>query len=149
MVQGNEHALRYLSLHDNQYVRYFRGHTARVSALAMSPKNDLFMSAAEVRAWFLLLATACALFGAGLGPRERQRIWRLCAVVQDHQVRLWDLRSTQCQGLVNCPGPATAAFDQQGLVFCIGSDSGVLKLYDVRSYDKGPFDTFTVSITTC
>jgi WD40 repeat protein len=66
--------------------------------------------------------------------------------VQDHQVRLWDLRSTQCQGLVNCPGPATAAFDQQGLVFCIGSDSGVLKLYDVRSYDKGPFDTFAVSV---
>lgn len=48
-TQGTEHALRYLSLHDNQYVRYFRGHTARVSALAMSPKNDLFMSAAEVR----------------------------------------------------------------------------------------------------
>ena len=69
--------------------------------------------------------------------------------MQDHQVRLWDLRSTQCQGLVNCPGPATAAFDQQGLVFCIGSDSGVLKLYDVRSYDKGPFDTFTVSMITC
>lgn len=107
--KGSDHALRYLSLHDNQYVRYFRGHTARVTAVAMSPKNDLFMSASE-----------------------------------DHSVRLWDLRSTQCQGLVNCPGPATAAFDQQGLVFCIGSDSGVLKLYDVRSYDKGPFDTFTV-----
>jgi len=61
-------------------------------------------------------------------------------------VRLWDLRSNQCQGLVQCPSPPTAAFDQQGLVFCIGSDSGVLKLYDVRSYDKGPFDTFTVRL---
>lgn len=60
MVQGNEHALRYLSLHDNQYVRYFRGHTARVSALAMSPKTDLFMSAAEVRAHSSCLAAACA-----------------------------------------------------------------------------------------
>lgn len=67
--------------------------------------------------------------------------------LQDQQVRLWDLRSTQCQGLVTCPGPATAAFDQQGLVFCIGSDSGVIKLYDVRSYDKGPFDTFTVGFS--
>lgn len=47
-IQGTEHALRYLSLHDNQYVRYFKGHSARVSAVAMSPKNDLFMSAAEV-----------------------------------------------------------------------------------------------------
>jgi hypothetical protein len=59
MVQGNEHALRYLSLHDNQYIRYFRGHTARVSALAMSPKNDLFMSAAEVRPHSRCLGTAC------------------------------------------------------------------------------------------
>ena len=48
-LQGSDHALRYLSLHDNQYVRYFKGHSARVTALAMSPKNDLFMSAAEVR----------------------------------------------------------------------------------------------------
>ena len=29
MQQGTEHALRYLSLHDNQYVRYFKGHSAR------------------------------------------------------------------------------------------------------------------------
>ncbi len=65
--------------------------------------------------------------------------------VQDLQVRLWDLRGPQCQGMVQCPGPPTAAFDQQGLVFCIACDSGTLKLYDVRSYDKGPFDTFTVS----
>lgn len=47
-LQGTEHLLRYLSLHDNQYVRYFRGHTARVTGITMSPKNDLFMSAAEV-----------------------------------------------------------------------------------------------------
>ena len=32
----------------------------------------------------------------------------------------------------------------QGLIFCVGVDSGVLKLYDIRSYDKGPFDTFVV-----
>ncbi len=34
---------------------------------------------------------------------------------------------------------------RQGLVFGVGSESGVIKLYDVRSYDKGPFDTFVVS----
>jgi hypothetical protein len=33
----------------------------------------------------------------------------------------------------------------QGLVFAIGTDSGILKLYDVRSYDAGPFATFVVS----
>ena len=40
--------LRYHSLHDNQYLRYFDGHTQPVTTIAMSPKNDMFMSAAEV-----------------------------------------------------------------------------------------------------
>ena len=39
--------LRYHSLHDNQYLRYFKGHDGRVTTIAMSPKNDMFMSAAE------------------------------------------------------------------------------------------------------
>jgi hypothetical protein len=32
----------------------------------------------------------------------------------------------------------------QGLVFAVAASAGVIKLYDVRSYDKGPFDTFNV-----
>ena len=47
-VSNNEYPLRYHSLHDNQYLRYFNGHTGRVTTIAMSPKNDMFMSAAEV-----------------------------------------------------------------------------------------------------
>lgn len=42
------------------------------------------------------------------------------------------------------PGNPTATIDQQGLVFAVAVESGVLKLYDLRSYDKGPFDTFLV-----
>jgi hypothetical protein len=30
-------------------------------------------------------------------------------------------------------------------VFGVGTDKGVLKLFDVRSYAQGPFDAFTVS----
>lgn len=107
--KGTDHQLRYLSLYDNQYVRYFGGHTARVTGVTMSPKNDLFLSAAE-----------------------------------DREVRLWDLRVNACQGLVRCPSQPAAAFDEQGLVFAVATDSGVVKLYDVRSYDKGPFATFAV-----
>ncbi|KAK9813206.1 hypothetical protein WJX72_010567 [[Myrmecia] bisecta] len=107
--KGSEHAVRYLSLHDNRYLRYFRGHTARVTMLCMSPKTDLFMSASL-----------------------------------DRTVRVWDLRTTQSQGLLQAPGQPCAAFDQQGLVFCIGTQSGIIKLYDVRTFDKGPFETFTV-----
>ncbi len=34
---------------------------------------------------------------------------------------------------------------EQGLVFGVGTDKGVIKLFDVRSYAQGPFDAFTVS----
>ena len=59
-------------------------------------------------------------------------------------MRLWDLRTQICQGLLHTPGNPIASFDQQGLVFGVGTESGMIKLYDVRSYDKGPFDTFVV-----
>lgn len=52
-MQGLDHTLRYLSLHDNRYLRYFKGHTQQVTTLCLSPKNDLFMSAAQVRAQYL------------------------------------------------------------------------------------------------
>jgi len=54
LLQGMDHTLRYLSLHDNRYLRYFKGHTQQVTTLCLSPKNDLFMSAAQVTAYMLL-----------------------------------------------------------------------------------------------
>ncbi|CAN0924522.1 Protein ANTHESIS POMOTING FACTOR 1 [Linum grandiflorum] len=36
------------------------------------------------------------------------------------------------------------AYDQQGLVFAVAMEGGAIKLFDSRSYDKGPFDTFLV-----
>ncbi|KAB0366257.1 hypothetical protein FD754_010413 [Muntiacus muntjak] len=36
--------IRYLSLHDNKYIRYFPGHSKRVVALSMSPVDDTFIS---------------------------------------------------------------------------------------------------------
>ena len=35
-----------------------------------------------------------------------------------------------------------AAFDPEGLIFATGINSESVKLYDLRSYDKGPFTTF-------
>lgn len=62
----------------------------------------------------------------------------------DGSVRLWDLRSSNCQGALNVtPGPApTAAFDPAGLVFAAGIDSQRLNLYDARDFAQGPFATF-------
>ncbi|KAK3074618.1 hypothetical protein LTR53_002829 [Teratosphaeriaceae sp. CCFEE 6253] len=46
--------IRYLSMHDNSFIRYFRGHTARVTSLALSPSADSFLSASldgTVKLW--------------------------------------------------------------------------------------------------
>jgi COMPASS component SWD2 len=52
----DDHALRYHSLHDNTYLRFFRGHTADVLSVELSPKEDLFASVAAdgtLRTWDL------------------------------------------------------------------------------------------------
>jgi COMPASS component SWD2 len=41
-------------------------------------------------------------------------------------------------------GSAVASFDPEGLIFAAGIDSRHVKLYDLRSFDKGPFSTFHV-----
>ncbi|KAL8865844.1 MAG: hypothetical protein Q9174_006664, partial [Haloplaca sp. 1 TL-2023] len=48
--------IRYLSTHDNTYLRYFKGHTAAVTDLAPCPGNDTFLSCSidnTVRLWDL------------------------------------------------------------------------------------------------
>ncbi|KAJ3049082.1 WD repeat-containing protein 82 [Rhizophlyctis rosea] len=51
-----DHAIRYMSLHDNKFLKYFRGHEDRVVSLEMSPQNDNFLSGSmdgTVRVWDL------------------------------------------------------------------------------------------------
>ena len=64
----------------------------------------------------------------------------------DDTVRIWDLRSANCQGVMRVQGggnrPAVA-FDPCGLVFAAAVCGGYVRLFDVRAYDKGPFLTFT------
>ena len=45
-------------------------------------------------------------------------------------------------------GRAVASFDPEGLIFAVGVQSEQIKLYDVRSFDKGPFSTFKYKIET-
>lgn len=103
-------AIRYLSLHDNKYLRYFPGHTKKVISLCISPVEDSFLSGSI-----------------------------------DKTLRLWDLRSPNCQGVMHLSGRPIAAYDPEGLIFAAGVNSESIKLYDLRSFDKGPFVTFKLN----
>jgi COMPASS component SWD2 len=43
---------------------------------------------------------------------------------------------------MNLPSRPVAAFDPEGLIFGVGINSETVKLYDLRTFDKGPFSTF-------
>lgn len=65
------HAIRYLSLHDNKYIRYFPGHTRRVTSLSLNRLDDLFISASEdqtVRLWDLKMSKCAAQINVGCSP---------------------------------------------------------------------------------
>jgi COMPASS component SWD2 len=104
--------IRYLSLHDNKYLRYFCGHEKRVVTLCMSPADDTFLSGSL-----------------------------------DQTVRLWDLKSDKVIGKLSFTGSTgpIASFDPEGLIFVVGTDSEVLKFFDLRHHDKGPFSTIRIS----
>lgn len=84
----------------------------------------------------------------------------------DKTIRLWDIRwenvdpktpwfpclyfvssnrSSYCQGFMNLAGRPVAAFDPEGLIFAAGISSESVKLYDLRSFDKGPFSSFKLT----
>jgi len=62
----------------------------------------------------------------------------------DDSVRLWDLRSNACQGLMRRHGRPAVQFAPQGLVFAVATGNNEIKMYDVRNFDKGPFGSFLV-----
>ncbi|CAE6522067.1 unnamed protein product [Rhizoctonia solani] len=60
----------------------------------------------------------------------------------DNTVRLWDLRSPQCRGLLNLPAPPVVAYDSTGVVFAVAINQySRILLYDMSNFDKEPFKT--------
>ncbi|KAI0806330.1 WD40-repeat-containing domain protein [Irpex lacteus] len=67
----------------------------------------------------------------------------------DKTVRLWDLRSPNCRGLLNLPAPPVVAYDATGLVFAVAVNNYArILLYDQANYDKAPFLVITLDDPT-
>ena len=63
----------------------------------------------------------------------------------DKTLRLWDLRKPTCAGLMEVEQTAVGTFDPEGLIFAAGVDSETIKLYDLRTFSRGPFSTFKLT----
>lgn len=59
----------------------------------------------------------------------------------DQTIRVWDLRSDKVIGKLPVQGNPTANYDPEGLIFAVGINSELIKFYDSRLYEKGPFNT--------
>jgi COMPASS component SWD2 len=66
----------------------------------------------------------------------------------DNTVRLWDFRTSNCQGLLYKQGKVSLSFDPSGNAFAIASSSNKICLYDIRSFDKAPFAEHTIDPTS-
>ena len=122
--------IRYHDLNEDKYIRYFSGHQRSVVSLANcnASQAELFLSGS-----------------------------------QDRTLRLWDVRSSHCQGFLKTQGTfitltfisdvqlflgiPIGAFDPEGCIFAAGIDSNIVRLYDIRTFDKGSFSTFHVQNT--
>lgn len=67
----------------------------------------------------------------------------------DKTVRLWDLRSPTCRGLLNLPASPIVAYDASGLVFAVAVNRYQrILLYDQANFDKAPFLVITLDDPT-
>ncbi|TFK40239.1 WD40-repeat-containing domain protein [Crucibulum laeve] len=67
----------------------------------------------------------------------------------DKTVRLWDLRTPHCRGLLTLPSSPIVAYDSTGVVFAVAVNhySRIL-LYDQANFDKAPFLVITLEDPT-
>ncbi|KAL5119924.1 hypothetical protein ACEQ8H_002022 [Pleosporales sp. CAS-2024a] len=105
--------IRYLSTHDNSYIRYFKGHTDTVTSIALCPASDTFLSCSRdhtVRLWNLQSPNYHGLLhlhGAYLAAYDPSATVMAIASPSTQTVLLYDVR--------NFDKPPFAIWDMQEL----------------------------------
>ena len=74
----------------------------------------------------------CRVRSLAVSPIDRSFL----SASADRTVRVWDLRSALCQGLILTPGNPVVDYDPDGLAFGVGIDSQIIGLYDIRNHEK-------------
>ncbi|KAF2806505.1 WD repeat-containing protein 82 [Mytilinidion resinicola] len=108
-----DHNLRFVSTHDNSYIRYFKGHTETVTSISLCPSSDNFLSCSTdntVRLWTLQSGNyqgMLKLHAPYLATYDPSASVIAVASPPTHSILLYDLR--------NYDKPPFATFDMQAL----------------------------------
>ncbi|KAJ3424692.1 wd repeat-containing protein [Anaeramoeba flamelloides] len=113
------HNIRYHSLHDNKYIRFFKGHESRVTSLSVSKRDDTFLSASEdssVRLWDYRSPNTIGILNKVFSPM----------VTYNQTGELFAIFS---------PSSSLMENDQ------ISANDPIIKIYEIRSFNKGPISS--------
>ncbi|ELV10383.1 WD repeat-containing protein 82 [Tupaia chinensis] len=112
--------------------KVFRENSDKINCFDFSPNGETVISSSDDDSIVLYDCQEGKVVALSMSPVDDTFI----SGSLDKTIRLWDLRSPNCQGKPVC------SFDPEGLIFAAGVNSEMVKLYDLRSFDKGPFATF-------
>lgn len=74
-------------------------------------------------------------------PTHRERF---LSSSDDGDIRMFDTRTHDNYGLIHALHPALVAYDPEGIIFAVATKSETIRLFDVRSFDLGPFSTLRI-----
>ncbi|XP_029287161.1 twinfilin-2b isoform X2 [Cottoperca gobio] len=145
--------IRYLSLTDNQYIRYFPGHTARVIALSMSPVDDTFISGSldeTIRIWDLRAPDCQGLthpLGKPVCSFDPDGLI-FAAGVESQAIKLYDLRAFDKGPFASFETRFNRACDWTGLKFSndgkqilISTNGGMIRV--LNAFNGSVLHTFS------
>ncbi|CAN4078754.1 unnamed protein product [Withania somnifera] len=139
---GWDESLRLLSLHDNKYLRYFKGHRDRVVSLSLCYKKEYFVSGSldrTVLLWDQRVEKCQGLLrvqGRPATAYDEQGL--VFAIAFGGYIRMFDTRyyeklSTYNVQPVSTSSTLEASFSPEGLFVISGSGDGSVYAWSVRS----------------
>jgi COMPASS component SWD2 len=136
--QHQDHALRYWSVHNNCYLRYFKGAfpphaNPGTRAEPPRPRGRPGLKTRERRA----TGHKAPVVSLHVSPKDDTFI----SASADGQVRLWDVRQDECTGLIRLANNfrPSVSYDPSGKIFAATVDSNCVNLYSAESPNAGPF----------